>query len=224
MNNKFIIQNLSKMVSEKRLETFVNVINNRTRYLCLVLEDLFQSHNASAVLRSCDCFGIQDVHVIENNFEFKENPDVSLGSSQWLTKFKYNSFENNSLEAIKYLKNQNYRIIATSPHANDVNLNDLNLENGKMALFFGAELPGLSQVVMENADEFVKIPMYGFTESFNISVSAAICLYDIVERLKKSQIKWQLTEEEKENLLAEWLKISVRDSENILKFIKERNK
>lgn len=223
MDNKFIIDNLSPMVSENRLETFIHVLNNRTYYITVVLEDLFQSHNASAVLRSCDCFGIQNVHVIENTYQFKENPDVSLGSSQWLTKFKYNSSENNSIKAIENLRKQGYRIVATTPHTNDVNLNDLDLEKGKIALFFGAELPGLSQTVLEQADEFVKIPMYGFTESFNISVSAAICLYDIVNRLKKSNIKWQLSELEKEELLAKWLKVSVRESEKILKLLKVRN-
>ncbi|MCK9254569.1 MAG: RNA methyltransferase [Bacteroidales bacterium] len=223
MDNQFIIENLSPMISEKRLQTFSKVLNNRTRYITVVLENLFQSHNASAVMRSCDCFGIQNIHIIENNFDFIDNPDVSLGSSQWLTKFKYNSNENNSIEAIKNLKNQGYRIVATTPHSKDVNLNDFNLEKGKIALFFGAELPGLSKTVLDNADEFVKIPMFGFTESFNISVSVAICLYDIINRLKTSNIKWELSEPEKQDLLAEWLKLSVRNSEKVLKLLKERN-
>lgn len=223
MDNQFIIENLSPMISEKRLQTFSKVLNNRTRYITVVLENLFQSHNASAVMRSCDCFGIQNIHIIENNFDFIDNPDVSLGSSQWLTKFKYNSNENNSIEAIKNLKNQGYRIVATTPHSKDVNLNDFNLEKGKIALFFGAELPGLSKIVLDNADEFVKIPMFGFTESFNISVSVAICLYDIINRLKTSNIKWELSEPEKQDLLAEWLKLSVRNSEKVLKLLKERN-
>ena len=223
MDNQFIIENLSPMISEKRLQTFSKVLNNRTRYITVVLENLFQSHNASAVMRSCDCFGIQNIHIIENNFDFIDNPDVSLGSSQWLTKFLYNSNENNSIEAIKNLKNQGYRIVATTPHSKDVNLNDFNLEKGKIALFFGAELPGLSKTVLDNADEFVKIPMFGFTESFNISVSVAICLYDIINRLKTSNIKWELSEPEKQDLLAEWLKLSVRNSEKVLKLLKERN-
>ncbi len=113
--------------------------------------------------------------------------------------------------------------IRDRPHSKDVNLNDFNLEKGKIALFFGAELPGLSKTVLDNADEFVKIPMFGFTESFNISVSVAICLYDIINRLKTSNIKWELSEPEKQDLLAEWLKLSVRNSEKVLKLLKERN-
>lgn len=222
MSNAEIIEVLSDMVSENRLKTFNEVLDNRTRYITVVLEDLFQSHNASAVIRSCDCSGIQDVHMIENSFKFAENPDVALGSSQWVTKFKYSSEENNTLEAIHHLRNKGYRIIATTPHTNDVLLHDLDLSKGKLALFFGSELPGLSQIVMDNADEFVKIPMYGFTESYNISVSAAICLYDIVNRLRNTEVDWHLSFNEKEELLAQWLKISVKDSDNIIKLIEKR--
>lgn len=222
MSNAEIIEVLSDMVSENRLKTFNEVLDNRTRYITVVLEDLFQSHNASAVIRSCDCSGIQDVHMIENSFKFAENPDVALGSSQWVTKFKYCSEENNTLEAIHHLRNKGYRIIATTPHTNDVLLHDLDLSKGKLALFFGSELPGLSQIVMDNADEFVKIPMYGFTESYNISVSAAICLYDIVNRLRNTEVDWHLSFNEKEELLAQWLKISVKDSDNIIKLIEKR--
>lgn len=222
MSNAEIIEVLSDMVSESRLSIFNEVLDNRTRYITVVLEDIFQSHNASAVIRSCDCSGIQDVHMIENSFKFAENPDVALGSSQWITKCKYNSQENNTLEAIQSLRKRGYRIVATTPHTNDTLVSNLDLSKGKIALFFGSERPGLSQIVMDNADEFVKIPMYGFTESYNISVSAAICLYDIVNRLRKTEINWHLSFNEKEELLAQWLKISVKDSGNILKLIEKR--
>lgn len=222
MSNAEIIEVLSGMVSENRLNTLKVVLDNRTKYITVALEDIFQSHNASAVIRSCDCSGIQDVHMIENSFKFAENPDVALGSSQWITKCKYNSQENNTLEAIHNLRNNGYRIVATTPHTNDTIVSNLDLTKGKIALFFGSERPGLSQIVMDNADEFVKIPMYGFTESYNISVSAAICLYDIVNRLRKTEINWQLSFTEKEELLAHWLRISVKDSDNILKLIEKR--
>jgi tRNA (guanosine-2'-O-)-methyltransferase len=222
MSNTEIIEVLSEMVSENRISTFNEVLDNRTRYITVVLEDIFQSHNASAVIRSCDCSGIQDVHMIENSYKFAENPDVALGSSQWITKFKYNSQENNTLEAIQTLRNDAYRIVATTPHTDDTLLSNLDLSKGKIALFFGSERPGLSKIVMDNADEFVKIPMYGFTESYNISVSAALCLYDIVNRLRKTEINWHLSFTEKQELLAQWLKISVKDSTNILKLIEKR--
>lgn len=222
MSNSEIIEVLSEMVSENRLNTLKDVLDNRTKYITVVLEDIFQTHNASAVIRSCDCSGIQDVHMIENSFKFAENPDVALGSSQWITKCKYNSSENNTLETIQSLRKAGYRIVATTPHTNDTLLNNLDLSKGKIALFFGSERPGLSQIVMDNADEFVKIPMYGFTESYNISVSAAICLYDIVNRLRNTEINWHLSSAEKEELLTHWLMISVKDSANIIKVIEKR--
>lgn len=216
MKNAKLIEYLSDFVTEKRYETFQKVLEQRTRYVTVVLENLFQSHNASAVLRSCDCFGIQDVHMIENNCEYKVNPDVSLGSAQWLSLNQYSKEGNNTLEAINSLKNKGYRIVATTPHTNDTNLPELDLSKGKIALLFGSELPGLSKIAMDNADEFLKIPMYGFTESFNISVSAAICQYDLTNRLRESDLKWQLSQEEKDELLFEWLKCSIKDSKNIL--------
>jgi len=217
-----IIKILADMVSEKRLAKFHCVLQNRTRYITVVLEDLFQSHNASAVIRSCDCSGIQDIHLIENNFEFTENPDVALGASQWVNLIKYNTEQNNTLNAIKVLKKQGYRIVATTPHTNDTKIQDLDLTKGKIALLFGSELPGLSDIALQNSDEFVKIPMFGFTESYNISVSAAICLYELVSRLHKSDIIWQLKNSEKEVVLADWLMKSVKNSKNILKTMQKR--
>ncbi|MDD3861036.1 MAG: RNA methyltransferase [Bacteroidales bacterium] len=222
MKHSDIIRVLSEMVLEQRLATFNKVLQNRTRYITVVLEDLFQSHNASAVIRSCDCSGIQDIHLIENNFEFTENPDIALGSSQWVNLIKYNKEENNTLQTITTLKKKGYRIIATTPHTNDKLINEIDLEKGKIALVFGSELPGLSEIALQNADEFVKIPMFGFTESYNISVSAAICLYELIPRLHQSDIKWQLNDQEKEIILSDWLMKSVKDSKNIIKTIKNR--
>ena len=219
MNNENLIQYLSKFVTEKRFETFQNVVNQRTRHITVILENLFQSHNASAVLRTCDCFGIQDVHMIENNCDFTENPEVALGSSQWINIHRHNKHENNTLDTINKLKQQGYRIIATTPHTDDKTINEVDLTKGKVALLFGSELPGLSQIAMENADEFVKIPMSGFTESFNISVSAAICLYDLSKRLRESNVNWELSHDEKNMILTDWLKTSIKDSENIIKRI-----
>lgn len=222
MNNAEIIDALSEIVSEQRLKKFIDVLENRTRYITVVLEDIFQSHNASAVIRSCDCSGVQDIHMIENSFRFAENPDVAMGSSKWVSKFKYSKTENNTLDTINLLKEKGYRIVATTPHTNDILLNNLDLEKGKIAILFGSEKPGLSKIALENAEEFVKIPMYGFTESYNISVSVAICLHDLVNKLRQSAADWQLKPKEKENILAQWLKVSVKDSGNILKYIENK--
>ncbi len=217
MKTQQIIDLLSTYVTKERLETLNKVLDERTGYISVALEDIFQTHNASAVLRSCDCFGIQYVNFIENRYSYMENKDVAMGSSQWLNITRYNKNENNTLETINALRNSGYRIIATTPHTNDVMLKDLDLTKGKIALFFGSEKPGLSNIVMQNADEYVRIPMYGFTESFNISVSAALCLYELTTRLRNSNIKWQLPESEKKEILAQWLKLSARNAEGIIK-------
>ena len=223
MDKKKIIDFLKELVTEKRLSTFEQVLNQRTKYISIVLEDLFQTHNSSAVVRSCDCFGVQDVHFIENKFRYNSNPDVSLGSTQWLNLIKYNKYENNTLDSINYLRKNGYRIIATTPHKNDVSLESFNIEKGKFALFFGSELPGLSNIVIDNADEFLKINMVGFTESFNISVSAAICMYELTKKIRSSNVNWQLSQEEKDDILLKWLMNSIKDSKNIVKLFCQRN-
>jgi tRNA (guanosine-2'-O-)-methyltransferase len=214
---------LEGFTSERRKNLFDKNVENRTRYISVVLEDIFQSQNASAVMRSCDCFGIQDLHVIENHNEFHLNPDVVMGSSKWVDLHQYNQKEQNTLTTILKLKKQGYRIVATSPHRNDILLPDFDLSKGKAAFFFGTELTGLSDVVMDNADEFVKIPMYGFTESFNISVSAALVLSHLTTALRRSDVSWQLSESEKLELKLNWLLKSVRSGSDLLnEFLKNK--
>lgn len=218
-----LISFLEDFVTEKRANLFDQVIQNRTRYITLALEDIYQSQNASAVLRTADCFGIQDVHIIENKNEYQINPDVALGASQWLNMYKYNQVENNTLQAIQKLKQNGYRIVATTPHKNDVDLPNFDLTKGKVALFFGTELHGLSDLMTENADEYLKIPMYGFTESFNISVSAAIILHHLKEKLLHSNIDWKLSKEETEKIKLDWLKQTIKSSEMLIqKFLSKK--
>ena len=207
-----LINFLKQFVTEERDGLFDQVLENRTRYITVALEDIYQSLNASAVLRTSDCFGLQDVHIIENKNEYNINPDVTLGSSKWLNLKKYNKTENNTLDVIKALRADGYRIVATTPHTNDVNLENFDLEKGKVALFFGTELNGLSDLMIKNADEYLKIPMYGFTESFNISVSAAIILHYLTNKLRQSGIDWYLSNSEKEELKLGWLKQTIKKS------------
>jgi tRNA (guanosine-2'-O-)-methyltransferase len=217
-----LINYLSGFVNERRKERLREVLSERTRHLTIVLEDIYQGHNASAVLRSCDCFGIQDVHFIENKNTMKISDDVAMGSYQWLTINRIQSYPNNSLQCITELKKKGYRIVATTPHANDKNISELDI-NTPLALVFGTEITGVSQTVLEQADEFVKIPMYGFTESFNISVCAAICMYELSNRLRKSGISYKLPEQEKDAVYLEWLKASIRRSDAIVNAFYKNN-
>ena len=207
---------LAGFVSENKREKFENIIPGRTRHISIVLEDIFQPHNASAVLRSCECFGIQDVHIIENRNKYEVNPDVALGSSKWLSLYSYNQQAENTEQCLQSLKDSGYRIIATSPHNDDETPETLPLER-KIALVFGTEKEGLSQVVLRMADGFVKIPMYGFTESLNISVSAALLIRSLSERLRKSDIGWQLSEEERLDLLISWARVVVKNPDMLEK-------
>ncbi len=212
---KPLITHLSNFTTPHRFDLFTKIVRDRTKYITVVLEDIFQPHNASAVLRSCDCFGVQDVHIIENKNEYTINPDIALGASKWLDLHKYNELENNTLSTIQQLKKDGYRIVATTPHTNDVALENFDLTKGKVALFFGSEQPGLSSIVMENADEFMKIPMYGFTESFNISVSAAIIMQHLTLMLRQSTIDWKLSDAEQDQLILNWLRNTIKSSEQI---------
>ena len=222
---KEVIQYLSGFITPERLKLFEKVLEQRTSYITVVLEDIFQPQNASAVLRTCDCFGIQHVHIIENRNEFRVYREVAMGASKWLSLHKYNQKEQNSIEAIKRLKQSGYRIIATSPHLNDHLLPDFDLSKGKAAIVFGSELPGISETIMNEADDFLKIPMYGFTESFNISVSAAIVLYQLAQKLREQpEIGWKLSEQEKDDIKLAWLRSTVKHSGLLEKqFFKEKD-
>lgn len=216
MNDK-LINYLKEFITPERWGLFNKVILHRTDYLTVVLEDIYQPHNASAVLRTCDCFGVQNVHIIENENQYEVNPQVALGSDKWLNLNYYNNPEGNAtLGTFNALRDKGYRIVATTPHANDINLEDFNLENGKTALVFGTEQRGLSKTALDNADEFLKIPMNGFTESFNISVSAAIILHHLSLKLFNSGINWEISSDQKKKILTEWLKRSIKDSERIV--------
>ena len=218
-----LIDHFLKCITDERKALFEELIQKRTTYLTVVLENIYQPLNASAVLRSCDCFGIQDVHVIENYNEFKPDREVAMGASNWLTVNRYDKNENNTLDCIQSLKNKGYRIVATSPHNSQTDLINFDLSKGKTALFFGTEVEGLSDVVLENADEHLHIPMYGFTESFNLSVSAAICLYEMRMKMEKENIKWHMTGDEKNQVLLDWLRCSIDRSEIVEEdFLKNR--
>jgi len=208
-----LIRHLSGCLTTERLELFESKLEQRTRYLTLVLEDIFQPQNASAVVRTADCFGLQEIYVVENRNRFVVDREIAMGASKWIDIMKFNGKDNNTMEAITHLRQKGYRIVGTSPHENGVNLEDYDLTKGKIALFMGTELSGISSLIKEEADEFLKIPMYGFTESLNISVSAAIILHDLTHRLRfYSQVDWHLTPDEREEIKLNWLRHSIKSS------------
>ena len=207
-----LLDHLMTFVSEERKERFNEIIKYRTRHFTVVLEDIYQPHNASAILRTCDLTGIQDVHIIENNNHYEVNPEVALGSSKRLNLFKHNTADNNTIGAINALKDKGYTVVATTPHKKDWNLDSLPLDK-KIAFMFGTELLGLSDIAINSADEHLRIPMFGFTESYNISVSAALVLFTVTQRLRASNIDWRLSNNEITDILLDWTRRSINKHE-----------
>lgn len=208
-----LLEFLSGFISDNKKNLFEKNIEHRTRYMTVVLEDIFQSHNASAVMRSCDCFGVQDIHVIENENEYNINPDVAMGSTKWITLKKYNKEKNNTVECLRELKKQGYRIVGTTPHSKSCSLEEFDVTKGKFALVFGSEEPGLSEIAFEECDELINISMFGFTESFNISVSAAICLHHLKWKINSSETPYKLSGTEKIEILIAWAKQVVKKAD-----------
>ena len=214
MTDEKLLNYFESFLTENRKQLFKNVLENRTRHFTVVLEDIFQSHNASAVVRTCDIFGVQDVHVIENKYNNKISRHVAKGSQKWLNQYRYRNDGDNTKTCLDGLKKTGYQIVATTPHNDSCLLQDFDVSK-KTAFVFGVEAEGVSDCVIENADGFLKIPMVGFTESLNISVAAAIILQDVTTKLRNSDSDWRLSKEEKEVLYFNWVKKTIKNVEEI---------
>jgi len=180
-----LLHHLEGYLTPKRLERFSSVLSERTKHFTVATEDVYQLHNTSAVIRSCDVFGVQEVNIIEEQNSKKIDKEIAMGSQKWVDLNRFNNVK----DCLLHLRNEGYQIVATSPHANDCELHDFDVSK-KSCFFFGTETNGLSKEVMNNADAFLKIPMVGFTESLNISVSAAIILHYVTTKLKQTDVKY----------------------------------
>ncbi len=208
-----LTEHFGGFISKAKKLTIDRVLLNRTRFITVVLEDIFQPHNASAVVRSCDCFGIQDLYIIENSNEYTLNPNVTQGSSKWVDIHRFNqSGVANTAGCLNQLENDGYIIYATSPHGSEIAVDEIPLDS-KIALLFGTELEGLSDCALQHARKVVRIPMFGFTESFNLSVSVALCLNSLINRLHQSQVNWHLSDQEKQAIRLNWYRKSVRNAD-----------
>ncbi|HOZ40924.1 MAG TPA: RNA methyltransferase [Flavobacteriales bacterium] len=214
MTNEQLYDRLSAFVSDNKRALFDRLAPQRTRHITVVLEDIYQAHNASAVVRTADLLGIQDMHIIENRNKYTVNPDVTLGSSKWVDMHRYREATGNTMRCVRKLKEQGYRIVVTSPHAPEVTPATIALDR-PMAFCFGTELTGASEELIANADMQLRIPMYGFTESYNISVSAAIVLYTVMERLRNSTVPWQLPHEQLLDLKLAWARKVVHSAAHL---------
>ncbi len=211
---------LEGYLTDNRIQTFQKVLSERTKHFTVVLEDVYQPHNASAVIRSCDVFGIQDVYTIENEFSNKISKHVARGSHKWVDLHRFKKDMDNTIPCFERLKESGYQLIATSPHIESCLLHEFDVTK-KTAFVFGREKEGISDTTKEYADGFLKIPMYGFTESLNISVAVAIILQQVTTKLKQTDIHWQLTEEERLEIYNRWVRKSVKNVNKIIEYYQE---
>lgn len=224
MNKLAYVEYLESYLTPHRKTLFDQITSDRTRHITIVAEDTYQDHNASALIRNCDCFGIQDLHIVEQINKYRLAKGMTQGSDKWVNLHYYSEFEDNTQTCIDRLKKQGYSIVATTPHEKDCLIDDYDISE-KSAFFFGMEKSGLSQKVLDQADAFVKIPMYGFSESFNVSVSAALILKSLTDRLRKSEdIEWRLSEDELIDLKIDWCIKTIQNGDRIAnKYLRENS-
>ena len=203
---------LETYLTEERKQRFLDVLQKRTKHITVAVEDVYQLHNTSAILRSCDVFGVQELHVIEHRFGKRLDKNIAVGAEQWVDVHRYGT----TADCVAKLKSDGYRIIATTPHNESSLLPDF-FPSEKSAIFFGTEKEGLSETVMQQADGFLKIPMVGFSESLNVSVSAAIIIQQLAQKVRDSDLDWRLTEAELLEKRLDWTKKSIKHVKGIIK-------
>ena len=207
------IDYMQQFMLPERFDNLRRVLGNRTRWMTVCMENTFHPQNASAIIRTCEAFGIQDIHTIETLCPFSPSANVVKGSDKWIGINRHYS----TGEALSALRNAGYRIIATTPHSGDTPPEEFDVTAAPFALVFGTEHAGVSEEVTDAADGFIRIPMCGFVESLNVSASASILLYMLSSRLRASGAEWQLEECESLAMMLDWMMKSIRDSERILR-------
>jgi tRNA (guanosine-2'-O-)-methyltransferase len=199
----YVLQEFYKIITPNKVGLFEKIAPQRSRHLVVGLENIQQDHNASAIMRTMDCLGFQELHLIEKNNNYQFQRDIALGAARWLDVIQHQQEPEPILDSIAHLRQKGYQIVATSPHIKASTPQNIDLTQ-PIALFFGAEKHGISEELSANADAFLHIPMHGFTESFNLSVSAALVLSALRTRLEASSIDWLLSPEAQTELKISW--------------------
>ncbi len=207
------LEYMTRFITDERREVLQRTVAQRTHYMRILTENMFHPQNASAIMRHCEAFGIQQIHTVEDRCKFDPSVNIVRGTQKWVDVEHHET----TAEALKALKSEGYRIVATTPHRCSATPETFDVTKGKFALVFGTEHAGISDEVIEAADDFLMIPMCGMVESLNVSASAAILIYMLSERIRQSVEGWQLTDAEQLKLLTRWTMSSVRDYEGILR-------
>lgn len=215
-----LYSHLYPYLTRNRAHRIDSVLKQRTRWVRVVMENVYIDRNEGAIMRSCDAFGIQDVHLINHQPAAKLTRNMARGAEKWLTKHAHSGEDaTGTLDCIEYLRNKGVRVIATAPEASKT-LHDLSLEQ-PIALAFGTEKEGITSTMKKHADELIRIPMLGFTESLNVSVAAALLLQNCASRLREEHRPWQLSSAEQEQLRLEWTIKSIKNAPSLLKRFEE---
>lgn len=211
---------MTQFLTEERKEVLRRTLASRTHYMRIMTENMFHPQNASAIMRHCEACGIQQIHTVEDRCRFDPSVNIVRGTQKWVDVEHHDTTK----EALEALKSEGYRIVATTPHRCSVTPETFDVTKGKFALVFGTEHAGISDEVIEAADDFLMIPMCGMVESLNVSASAAILIYMLSQRIRQQVDGWQLSDDEQLKLLTRWTMSSVRDFEGILRKAEQSGK
>ena len=206
------IEYLSSFLLESRIDTLTRALDMRTEYITVMTENMFHAQNASAIVRHCEAFGVQNIHTVEELCPFLPTLNIALGTERWIDINRHAT----TADAVKALREQGYRIIATTPHHRSCTPETFDVNKGKFALVFGTEKTGVSEDILKEADEYLQIPMCGMVDSLNVSASAAILIYMLSQRMRLECDDWHLSDEKRTRTLYEWYRYAVRDSEALL--------
>ncbi len=211
MKNQKIFEYLQQFLTEERRQKIEHFSRESSDFVLPVIEDVYQFRNAAAIVRSVEACGFHKIVAMESENEFNPNYRVTKGAENWVEVERLS----HNLESLKQIKNRGYKIVAVSPENNAKQLSDFNISE-PIALVFGTEKEGVSKEILDFADETLAIPMYGFTKSFNVSVAAAICVYDLRQKLESSKINFKLSEDKLWEMKVRWAVNSIKSGEQIL--------
>ena len=204
---------MTQFLTEERKEVLRRTLASRTHYMRIMTENMFHPQNASALVRHCEAFGLQDLHTVETLCKFNPNVNIVRGTDKWVDLTRHES----TTQAIADLKSAGYRIVATTPHRESCTPETFDVGKGNFCLVFGTEHAGVSDEIIEAADEYLRIPMCGMVESLNVSASAAILIYMLSQRMRLSEgLDWQIEEPERQKIMLRCMMTAVRDSKQIL--------
>ena len=207
-----VYQEIFPLLTPERQAKIQHVIEGRTFNINVVLENIYDRGNASAVMRSAEALGLVQVHAIEPGTKFKESQRTTAGADKWVELQRWKE----TASCVAELKRQGKQIIVTSLQANSKHISEVDFTKPS-ALVLGNEKDGASEEIIKAADVCVVLPMVGFTQSYNISVAGALCFYHIYsDRMRRQGFHGDLTDSQKQILSAHYALRTIPSAMDIL--------